>query len=171
MGDVWIPSYKPGFLNEVLALPDKHKNQVLTKIADLERDPHADGHTKKQLKHMKNKLHRLRSGDYRVFYTYDDEGNHRWYLAQGPIVEDHAELVVYQTSGGRFMRPDPIDVSPVGSAQLVFSSCNQGSLQFDLAGRSGELALTRITGHCQDELLPPATLSPPARATAGVALP
>ncbi|MCB1607203.1 MAG: serine hydrolase [Xanthomonadales bacterium] len=105
------------------------------------------------------------------WYTYDDEGNHRWYLAQGPIVEDHAELVVYQTSGGRFMRPDPIDVSPVGSAQLVFSSCNQGSLQFDLAGRSGELALTRITGHCQDELLPPATLSPPARATAGVALP
>lgn len=72
MGDVWILSYKPGFLNEVLMLPDKYKNQVLKKIADLERDPHADGHTKKQLKHMKNKLHRLRSGDYRVFYTYDD---------------------------------------------------------------------------------------------------
>lgn len=72
MADTWILSYKPGFLGEVLALPDKHKNQVFTKIAELERDPHADGHTKKQLKHMKNKLHRLRSGDYRVFYTFDD---------------------------------------------------------------------------------------------------
>jgi len=72
MADAWVPSYKPGFLAEVLALPDKIKNQVLTKIADLERDPHPDGHTKKQLKHMKNKLHRLRSGDYRVFYTFDE---------------------------------------------------------------------------------------------------
>lgn len=72
MATEWILTYKPGFLNEVLALPEKNRDQVLTKIVDLERDPRADGHAKKQLKHMKNKLHRLRSGDFRIFYTFDE---------------------------------------------------------------------------------------------------
>jgi superfamily I DNA/RNA helicase/mRNA-degrading endonuclease RelE of RelBE toxin-antitoxin system len=72
MAKGWILSYKPGLLREVLALPAKQRYQVLTKIADLALDPHADAHTKMRLKHMNNKLHRLRSTDYRVFYTYDD---------------------------------------------------------------------------------------------------
>src|SRR5690606_4778401 len=37
----------------------------------LMQDPTPDAKTKKQLKYWDGKLHRLRSGDYRVFYTFE----------------------------------------------------------------------------------------------------
>lgn len=99
------------------------------------------------------------------WYTYDAEGNRQWYIAQGPIVDDNAELIVYETSGGRFMQPDPISVDAAGTAQLSFSQCDQGVMRFDLHGVLGELQLTRITGECQSDLIGVA----PGSATAGKA--
>ncbi|MFC1708180.1 type II toxin-antitoxin system RelE/ParE family toxin, partial [Planctomycetota bacterium] len=63
---------KPGFLAEWSALTPKIGQQVMGKLQVLLKDPHPDGHAKKKLKHLDSKLHRLRSGDYRVFYTFDD---------------------------------------------------------------------------------------------------
>jgi superfamily I DNA/RNA helicase/mRNA-degrading endonuclease RelE of RelBE toxin-antitoxin system len=63
---------KEGFLSEWLALPPKEQAQVGSKIKILTGDPHPDGVTKKQLTHVNRHVHRLRSGDYRVFYTFDD---------------------------------------------------------------------------------------------------
>jgi superfamily I DNA/RNA helicase/mRNA-degrading endonuclease RelE of RelBE toxin-antitoxin system len=67
-----ILSMKEGFLSEWLALPAKEQAQVGAKLKTLTADPRPDGSTKKQLKHLNRDVYRLRSGDYRVFYTFDD---------------------------------------------------------------------------------------------------
>jgi len=41
------------------------------KINLLVQDPTPDAKVKKQLKHMNGRLHRIRSGDYRIFYTFE----------------------------------------------------------------------------------------------------
>lgn len=72
MTQSWILSMKPTFLTELLALPPKEAHQVQEKLALLVADPTPDAKVKKQLRHLGGKLHRLRSGDHRIFYTYDD---------------------------------------------------------------------------------------------------
>lgn len=63
---------KPAFLSALLGLPAKAVAQVTQKLDGLVKDPSPDGHSKKHLSHLPGKLHRLRSGDYRVIYTYDE---------------------------------------------------------------------------------------------------
>ena len=65
-------SFREGFLSELLALPAKEQAQVNGKLQALLQDPRPDGVTKKQLKYLNRQVSRLRSGDFRVFYTYDD---------------------------------------------------------------------------------------------------
>jgi superfamily I DNA/RNA helicase/mRNA-degrading endonuclease RelE of RelBE toxin-antitoxin system len=67
-----ILSMKEGFLAEWLALPAKEQAQIGAKLKVLTGDPRPDGGTKKQLKYLNRKVNRIRSGDYRVFYTFDD---------------------------------------------------------------------------------------------------
>jgi len=62
---------KPSFREEWSALPPKEVKQIFEKIELLERDPSPDGKVKKQLKHIDPHLHRIRCGDYRIFYTYE----------------------------------------------------------------------------------------------------
>lgn len=69
----YVLSMKEGFLSEWLALPPKEQAQVGAKLKTLTNDPHPDGSTKKQLTHVNRHVHRLRSGDYRVFYTFDSQ--------------------------------------------------------------------------------------------------
>lgn len=71
MHDAWIPSQKPSFLTEWLGLPPKESHQILEKINLLLQDPTPDAKVKKQLKYMGGKLHRLRAGRYRIFYTFE----------------------------------------------------------------------------------------------------
>ncbi|WP_442580321.1 UvrD-helicase domain-containing protein [Mesorhizobium sp. ASY16-5R] len=63
---------KPTFLSELLALPAKESHQVQEKLAALTKDPRPDGKVRKQLKGWSPTLYRLRSGNYRIFYTFDD---------------------------------------------------------------------------------------------------
>lgn len=63
---------KPSLLNDIIALPQKEARQINTKINLLMQDPMPDGKTKKHLKHIPGKFHRLRCGDYRVIYTYNE---------------------------------------------------------------------------------------------------
>jgi superfamily I DNA/RNA helicase/mRNA-degrading endonuclease RelE of RelBE toxin-antitoxin system len=70
-GPAWLLTMKPTFLTEWSALPPKESHQVQRKLQLLVEDPNPDGHLKKKLKHMGGKLHRLRSGDYRIFYVFE----------------------------------------------------------------------------------------------------
>jgi mRNA-degrading endonuclease RelE of RelBE toxin-antitoxin system len=72
MGAEWLVTMKPSFTNEWLALPPKEAHQVLEKIKLLEQDPTPDAKVKKQLKHIDPRLHRIRAGDYRIFYTFEE---------------------------------------------------------------------------------------------------
>jgi mRNA-degrading endonuclease RelE of RelBE toxin-antitoxin system len=64
---------KPDFLEKVNKLPLKESRQIYTKLHLLTQDPMPDAKVKKQLKHMDGgrHIHRIRSGDYRIFYTFD----------------------------------------------------------------------------------------------------
>lgn len=65
-------SFKPTFLKELERLEAKHQAQVMSKIGTLATSPEPQAKVKKPLKGVDNGLHRLRSGDYRVFYAYDE---------------------------------------------------------------------------------------------------
>src|SRR6266849_10932324 len=67
----WLTTMKQSFQTDWLALPPKEAHQVLEKIALLAQDPTSDAKVKKQLPHLHGKLHRIRSGDYRIFYTFE----------------------------------------------------------------------------------------------------
>ena len=67
----WRITQKPDFFKALLALPPKETHQILEKINLLAQDPTPDARVKKQLKYMNGKLHRIRSGDYRIFYTFE----------------------------------------------------------------------------------------------------
>ncbi|BAU14383.1 UvrD/REP helicase [Leptolyngbya sp. NIES-3755] len=71
MSTPWLTTMKPTFQTEWLALPPKESHQILEKISLLAQDPTPDAKVKKQLKYMGGKLHRLRSGNYRIFYTFE----------------------------------------------------------------------------------------------------
>jgi len=71
MSTEWRITQKPDFFKALLALPPKETHQVLEKINLLAQDPTPDAKVKKQLKYMGGKLHRIRSGDYRIFYTFE----------------------------------------------------------------------------------------------------
>lgn len=71
MSEKWLTTMKPTFQTEWLALPPKESHQVLEKIALLATDPTPDAKVKKQLKYLGGKLHRLRCGNYRIFYTFE----------------------------------------------------------------------------------------------------
>src|SRR5690242_20457496 len=71
MASHWLITMKPSFREEWLALPLKEVRQVHEKIKILEQDPTPDAKVKKQLKHINPQLHRIRCGDYRLFYTFD----------------------------------------------------------------------------------------------------
>ena len=60
--------FKRGVLAQIRSLPKKHRDQVLNKLEMLETDPHPDGNTKMK---VGDGIYRLRSGDYRIFYTFE----------------------------------------------------------------------------------------------------
>jgi superfamily I DNA/RNA helicase/mRNA-degrading endonuclease RelE of RelBE toxin-antitoxin system len=66
----WLVTQKPSFLNDLLTLSPKEIKQIQSKIAMLTKDPTPDAKVKKQLKYMDGRLYRMRSGDFRVFYTF-----------------------------------------------------------------------------------------------------
>ena len=72
MNSEWVPTIKPSFLVQLLALPAKEMRQVMSKINMLLEDPLSHGNLKKQLTHINKDLYRLKSGDYRITYTISD---------------------------------------------------------------------------------------------------
>src|SRR5947207_5208315 len=68
----WRITQKPDFYKALLALSPKETHQVLEKINLLAQDPTPDAKVKKQLNHIDPRLHRIRAGDYRIFYTFEE---------------------------------------------------------------------------------------------------
>lgn len=65
--------HKPTFTNQLLAIPRERIGQVLAKIEkELRPDPSPHDPIKKKLHGYQGKVYRLRSGDYRVLYTYGE---------------------------------------------------------------------------------------------------
>lgn len=64
--------HKPTFTNQLLAIPKERVIQVLEKIEVLRNDPKPHGKLKKKLHGYKGDIYRLRSGDFRIIYTYGD---------------------------------------------------------------------------------------------------
>jgi len=64
--------HKPTFTNQLLAIPKERVVQILEKIEVLRDDPKPHGSLKKKLHGYKGDIYRLRSGDFRIIYTYGD---------------------------------------------------------------------------------------------------
>lgn len=64
--------HKPTFTNQLFAIPRERVVQVLEKVERLREDPKPHGDLKKKLHGYEGDVYRLRSGDYRVLYTYGD---------------------------------------------------------------------------------------------------
>lgn len=64
--------HKPTFTNQLLAISKERVVQILEKIEVLRNNPRPHGNLKKKLHGYKGNVYRLRSGDYRIIYTYGD---------------------------------------------------------------------------------------------------
>jgi hypothetical protein len=83
------------------------------------------------------------------WFTYDEQGNPRWLLGTGEVIDDRIEfpeLVV--THGGRFGPDfDPEDVvrEVVGSAVMHFHDCDSGQVEFNAFDQQLTVALSRLS--------------------------
>lgn len=73
----------------------------------------------------------------------------RWYTFGGRVsaTGPPAELTLYANRNGNFDAPPPTSAEVVGSVQLSFRDCNNGSFSYsftDGSGRKGTLAITRL---------------------------
>lgn len=70
--------HRPGFTQDLLRFDGASIKQVLDKCTMLLDSPQEEGKGKARLDGRTDGLHRLRSGDFRVFYTFDDEKVSLW---------------------------------------------------------------------------------------------
>ncbi len=73
MTSQWQIVIKPAFLHDINALQSKEVAQVMEKVMMLTQNPVPDGKVKKQLTHLPSKPCRIRSGDYRIFYAFNQQ--------------------------------------------------------------------------------------------------
>ena len=87
---------------------------------------------------------------------YDTEGNPTWLFAEGGIVGDTIDALVYEVTGVNFgdpvgTNPDPVD--QVGTMQVRFTNCTTGQVDYNVNGSAdskvivgtGGFAIKRIT--------------------------
>jgi hypothetical protein len=68
-----------------------------------------------------------------------------WFTAQGNYSGNTADLVVYETLGGRFDDPQTVSTDPVGQASLSFTDCGHGQMSYtiDTSDLQGSFPLQR----------------------------
>jgi lysophospholipase L1-like esterase len=74
-----------------------------------------------------------------------DPNEQHWFTAQGNYSGESANLVVYETLGGKFDDPQAVSTTAVGQAILSFSDCANGQLDYtiDHWGLQGSFPLKR----------------------------
>jgi len=85
------------------------------------------------------------------WYTYGDSNTKRWFILNGDISGDTADVIIQQTNGGAFLQPDPVETSEWGSGRITTSDCDHISFEVTSVETTTTLALTRITGNCGNE--------------------
>lgn len=85
----------------------------------------------------------------------DSPASQRWYTALGEYEGATATLAVYETTGGRFDMPQPSETIEVGEIRLVFESCNEASMAYEIPGEGlqGEFELIRLASSALCEQL------------------
>nr|HET6904668.1 restriction endonuclease [Ktedonobacteraceae bacterium] len=68
----WVSTMKPSFLEELRALSPKVQHQIATSLSRLLEDPKPNGRYRNQLRYLNTNLYALRSGDYRIYYTFTE---------------------------------------------------------------------------------------------------
>jgi superfamily I DNA/RNA helicase/mRNA-degrading endonuclease RelE of RelBE toxin-antitoxin system len=68
----WEIIHKPTFMNQLLDLPSRELGHVMQKVQMLQESPAPDAKNKKRLVGYKGNVYRIRSGDYRILYTFGD---------------------------------------------------------------------------------------------------
>jgi hypothetical protein len=82
------------------------------------------------------------------WFTFDTAGAQRWYTLSGSVStgQSSAPLTIYQNIGGNFYAPPVTAAQTVGSANISFSRCDQGMLNYNFNdGRVGSIPLSRLT--------------------------
>jgi len=64
---------KPTFMNQLLALPKAEYANIMSKVQMVQDAPQPDGKNKKRLKGYKYPIYRIRSGDYRIIYAFNED--------------------------------------------------------------------------------------------------
>jgi len=82
------------------------------------------------------------------WFTYGDNGTKRWFIFNGDVSDTASEVVILQTSGGRFLQPDPVTESEWGSGRFTTLDCAHINFEFTSAEVSATIELTRLTGAC-----------------------
>jgi len=84
------------------------------------------------------------------WFTYDSEGNQRWFLGVGQF-DDHSihvdEWIV--TSGGRFGEEfvsEDVEFSVAGDADFVINDCDHMTVNYTIDGNPGQQQLQRLSG-------------------------
>lgn len=70
--------HRPGFTEDLLGFDAPSIKQILDKCTMLRESPEEGGKAKARLTGRSDSLHRLRTGKFRIFYTYDDEKVSLW---------------------------------------------------------------------------------------------
>ena len=131
--------HKPTFTNQLLALPLPVVRQVIEKIQLLAEDPHPHGSVKKKLHGGKGNCYRLRSGDYRVLYTYGDG----WVTLLG--VDNRRD--VYDGLDNLVAEPPDVSVTGVPGLEDVLATPTDGP-------RGADAHPTAATSDLPEDLLP-----------------
>jgi hypothetical protein len=75
-------------------------------------------------------------------------GSQRWYTMGGYAYtgQSSSAMTIYQNSGGNFAMPPVTNGVAIGTANLSFSACDTGMLDYNfMDGRVGSIPLTRLT--------------------------
>jgi CubicO group peptidase (beta-lactamase class C family) len=84
------------------------------------------------------------------WYTYGANGQARWYVLLGRIVDDRIEFEqILRGEGGSFLAGPAPQLPLVGSASLVWQSCREARLDYSVDQGGGSYLLQRITGNCR----------------------
>ncbi len=127
--------HKPTFTNQLLLIPRERISQILTKIEkELRADPAPHDPVKKKLHGYRGDVYRLRSGDYRILYTYGDgwvtllgvDDRKDIYDKHGQVVAEGPDIPISSIpSIGDLLEPKPAEPAweqPASPVTLVASA-------------------------------------------------
>ena len=84
------------------------------------------------------------------WFTYTDAASdhpneQQWYTAQGNYSGNTAELELFETLGGKFDDPTPVNTTKVGTTTATFNDCGEGQMAYNFDdGRQGQFPMQRV---------------------------